>query len=375
MPSSKQDLLQRVLDAALVVRQWTKNPVMDNPSFEFDEALTAYLNAVPDEDFLALVTQHKIPTASRTTFGSLISLVAQNGRTSLIEPLVAAGCDLNTKDFDDIEPLAKVMANTSGPEGAAAVVAMLEAGACLSSKRKPLASAAALGKCEVVEALLQRGHLPSEPCDSVGMPLSVASRALASPDCARTVRALLEAGAVCGRMTSTTKDTTAAEKAQAATQALFELCHEGEPLSENPEQARAVLDVLVEFGADLNATDEVGDPLTICIGTSQDDFALALLQRGANPTLSARSEIDDWTLFQRAAIEGAPKSVAFMMQRYGESADQELTDGQRLIDVVTDSETMALLLATTSHDIIGGVVGGDDGQTPVRARTHCAPSL
>ena len=174
--------------------------------------------------------------------------------------LLSAGADVNGAEDHGVAPLARACENASVAMVAMLLAAGADPNATQTSGLTPLMTAARTGNLEVVEALLAHGADVSASTVSLGATPLMWAVAAPHPT---VVRVLLDAGA--DPNTSTTDGYTA----------LMNAARNGDiPMAET----------LIAAGVDINTSGTTGTHiLPFSIINGRDQFALFLLERGADP--------------------------------------------------------------------------------------------
>jgi hypothetical protein len=369
MPHTKSDHLRKVRDADFSLRTAADEADYSSKAWELADAISSLMTSIPGDEFVDLVRQGHVPKANITTFGSLISLAAQNKRADLIEPLIAAGCSVSARDFQDCTVLEIVIAQLDDPDLVAPALVLIEHGAGINESTAIIRYAAACGKAHLVEALIERGDNPNQHCPFAGInPLRAALDALEYYDCTATIKLLLERGASCDSNNNPSESEPESQH-QRAQRALELLCEKPKSGSSSAEIAAAI-DVLIAAGADLHPTDESPNPLGTAICAANDPVAMALLERGSDPRLATFAAGE--TAFQCAAQLGMARTVCHLLAKHGEDPGQTLPDGRLLLDATTHPEIRATLLSAAAQNTITGALANpasrEEQSCPTRSR-------
>jgi hypothetical protein len=308
----------------------------------FWELVAKYLELATAEHVVATIAAGAIPI-SDAHIGSPLGLAAEKHLTHLIKPLIAAGCAINAVGAEDMTPLEHAIAN-SGPDSSTATVAiLLQHGAVGSRSESILNYAAYCGHPHNVEAILNHGIDPNAACpvDDTTALVTALQNLDTGERMAKTVKLLLRRGA---DPTQPSRNVRYKDAIDLPVDALAEA------------DVRTIDDHDLRDIASLMIADKLSatDLLDACMRSTagNDSVAYFALESGAIPAGATDTNSAKESTFQNFARKGMARSVAFMLEHFGENPQQVLPNGSTLISEVTDEDTLVVLRARLTQNAI-----------------------
>jgi hypothetical protein len=363
---------ERYLDNLLQTIARAKAQADGPPSAETSAAHTFlwqrigdFLHAAPVDKVLEAIKSGTIPLED-DQMGSPLGEAALRHLSHLIEPLAAAGCPVSKVGAEDMTPLEHALANSTDNPNGDTVRALLKLGAAGSRSESILNYAAYCGHPRNVEAVLDHGADPNEPCPVDGTtPLVTCMRELdVGERMLETIKLLLKRGA------DPTKPSKEPRKKDAYTLPVDALAG-----TSSFAATEADLDEIMGLMLRPNLTPDDFLAAGARTGIANDELALCALKRGGRPDPVLESDRRNETIFQRFAIKGMVRSVEFMIEHCGETAGQLSAVGTPLIELVNDEDTLIALTSRRTEDLIGCTLDARERETTAPARPQQSFSL
>jgi hypothetical protein len=372
LPTSRQLDLDEANDLERQIRN--ANARLSKSEFvePLDEAMFAdlvlrFIQAAQPERVLAMVESGEIPK-EHETYGTPLCLAAETGLFDLIKPLHRLDCGHYCESTGH-SALSAALDNAHLDRSHLTITELLDIGAELPDSANVLRCAADSCSPTLVQMLIDRGSDPNDVCPATSYtPLYAA---IAGNRMTENAPLLLRAGA--NPNFQNFGGRAAPLSALAAKR-------------DDPEAIDKMLTSLLEHGLHVSGSRLNGrHPLQDCVPSANDTLACRLLELGIDPTLILPTspidplERDEALLaqaFEKIAMAGLPRSVAYMVEALGCDPAQKLASGALLADHVTDAQTQSFLRSSISVSIIGHSLEPTDNTTgEVAPSRHSTLSL